>query len=70
MYPSGCLAVIGPFLAIIHQASTPIDYECKICDLKFARRSTAAKVVLFGMLLFVAYLIWISFQAFSHPVDN
>jgi len=65
MYPSGCIAVIGPFLAIIHQASTPVDYECKSCELKFGRRSTAAKVALFGILILVAYLTWITFQDIS-----
>jgi hypothetical protein len=69
MYPSGCLAVFGPFLAILHQASTPVDYECKGCDLKFARRSTAAKVALIGILLFVAYLVWITFQDISTPPE-
>ena len=65
MYPSGCLALIGPFVAILHQASTPVDYECKSCELRFVRRSTAAKVSLFGILLFVAYLTWITFQDIS-----
>lgn len=65
MYPSGCLAVIGPFLAILHQASAPVDYECKACDLKFARRRTAAKVALVGIFLFVGYLIWITIQDIS-----
>jgi hypothetical protein len=67
MYPSGCLALIGPFVAILHQASTPVDYECKSCELKFVRRSTSAKVALFGILLFVAYMTWITFQDISAP---
>jgi transcription elongation factor Elf1 len=70
LYPSGCLAVLGPFLAILHQASTPVDYECKSCDLKFAKRSTAAKVALFGILLFVAYLIWITYVDISIPPEH
>jgi len=69
MYPSGCLAVIGPFLAILHQASAPIDYECKACDLKFGRRRTAAKVAIVGILLFVGYLIWITFQDIATPLE-
>ena len=69
MYPSGCLAVIGPFLAVIHQASAPVDYECKSCELGFAKRSTAARVAVFGILLFVAYLIWITFQDISTPLE-
>jgi hypothetical protein len=69
LYPSGCLAVIGPFLAILHQASTPVDYECKRCGLRFGRRSTAAKVALFGILLFVTYLIWITYEDISMPLE-
>lgn len=60
MYPSGCVALLGPFLAILHQASVPFDYECKACDLKFSRRRMPAKVALIGILLFVGYLIWIT----------
>lgn len=67
LYPSGCLVVIGPLLATIHQASAPVDYECKGCGLRFGRRSTAAKVALFGILLWVAYLIWITYEDVSTP---
>lgn len=70
MYPSGCLALIGPVFAIAHQASTPIDYECKACELKFSRRSTAAKVGLVGILIFVVYLVWITYQDISFYPDN
>lgn len=69
MYPAGCLALLGPFVAILHQASTPVEYECRSCKLKFARRSTAAKVALLGIILFVAYLVWLSLQDVSRPLD-
>jgi transcription elongation factor Elf1 len=65
MYPSGCLALIGPILAVIHQASTPVDYECKSCGLEFSRRSTAAKIGLIGILLFILYLIWVTYVDLS-----
>lgn len=65
MYPSGCLALLGPILAILHQASTPTDYECKGCGHFFCRRSTAAKIGLVGILIFVAYLVWITVQDVS-----
>jgi hypothetical protein len=58
MYPVGCLVIIGPILAMIHQASSPVDYDCNSCQLQFASRSTAAKGVVIGFLLFVVYLIW------------
>ena len=61
MYPSGCLALIGPVLAILHQASTPVDYECKGCGHEFGRRSAAAKVGLLGIMLVILYLIWVSY---------
>jgi hypothetical protein len=70
MYPSGCLALIGPIFAIAHQASTPIDYECKTCQLKFSRRSTAAKVGLIGIIFFIFYLIWITYQDISYYPEN
>jgi transcription elongation factor Elf1 len=65
MYPSGCLAIVGPFIAVLHQASTAVDYECKACDTKFSKRSTAAKVSLIFIFLFIAYLIWITCQDIS-----
>jgi len=70
IYPSGCLALIGPFLAILHQASNPVYYECKGCGLKFAKRSMTAKVALSGILLFVAYLIWITCEDISIPREQ
>ena len=70
MYPSGCVAILGPILAVIHQASTPVDYECKSCGLEFSRRSTAAKVGLVGILVFIAYLIWTTCVDISYPPDQ
>lgn len=70
MYPSGCLALIGPLFAIAHQASTPVDYECKTCELKFSRRSTAAKIGLIGILIFVMYHVWITWQDISYYPEN
>lgn len=65
MYPSGCLAVLGPFLGILHQASTPIDYECKACGHIFSKRSTAAKISLAGIIFFIAYLVWLTVRDIS-----
>jgi hypothetical protein len=68
MYPSGCLAIIGPFIAALHQASCPVDYECKTCQIKFSKRSAAAKVSLVFICLISAYFIWmIVYHLFFKP---
>ena len=41
-YPLGCLFVLGPFIALFHQATAPIDYECHACARKFSRRTALA----------------------------
>lgn len=61
MYPAGCLMIIGPFVSIIHQATTPIDYECTKCELKFGKRSTVAKITMCAMILFLLYVISTTF---------
>ena len=54
VYPSGCLALIGPILAILHQASSPVDYECGTCGRKFSARSSVAKLCL-GIIALVIF---------------
>jgi predicted RNA-binding Zn-ribbon protein involved in translation (DUF1610 family) len=49
------LLVIMPIsLAMLHQASSPIDYRCPSCGLRFARRTTIARFTLLVTLLLVA----------------
>ena len=55
VYPSGCLALIGPLLASLHQASSPVDYECGACGRKFSIRSAAAK---FCMAIIALLALW------------
>lgn len=62
-YPLGLVVVIGTILALLHQASSPIDYRCPDCGLRFARRSTAAGcallimvLLLVGTVILVAYV--------------
>ena len=66
MYPSGCLAILGLVLAILHQSSTPIDYECEACGHTFSKRSTAAKIGMAGIIFFIAYLIWLTARDISN----
>ncbi len=56
-YPVALVAVIGASLALIHQASSPIDYRCPNCGLRFARRSAYARFVLRFLIFSFAVLI-------------
>ena len=56
-YPFALLAIIGPTFAFFHQAASPIDYHCPVCGLHFARRSAAARLVLFTIWFFVLGII-------------
>jgi predicted RNA-binding Zn-ribbon protein involved in translation (DUF1610 family) len=52
LYPVALLVVLPTVFAQLHQASSPIDYRCAACGLRFARRTTAARFALF-LLIFV-----------------
>lgn len=60
MYPVGCLAILGPVIATIHQASSPIDYQCHACGHSFGKRSAAAKICLAAFVLLIAYFVLIA----------
>lgn len=50
LYPVALVAVIPTVFALLHQASSPIDYRCTTCGLRFARRTTAARFALLVMI--------------------
>ena len=56
-YPFALVAVIGASLALVHQASSPIDYHCPSCGLRFARRSARARFVLRFLIFGFAALV-------------
>ena len=55
-YPAGCLMIIGLPLAILHQASSPVEYRCGKCQRKFGVRGTLARVAL-GILIAIPLLL-------------
>ena len=58
-YPVALVAVIGAGLALLHQATSPIDYRCPTCGLRFGRRNASARFVLrFLIFGFVALIIF------------
>lgn len=57
VYPSGCLALLGPLLGSLHQASSPVDYECGACGRKFSARSTIAKFCLAIIAILILLMI-------------
>ena len=58
-YPVALLVVIGAALALLHQASSPLEYRCPECGLRFARRSARARFVFrFLILGFVALIMF------------
>ena len=56
VYPSGYLALIGPFIAPLHQASCPVDFECGACRRTFSVRSASARFCL-GVLVLLGLRI-------------
>lgn len=52
LYPLAILVIIGVFLAFLHQATSPMDYRCPACGLRFARRTTAARFALLVIIFF------------------
>jgi NADH:ubiquinone oxidoreductase subunit 3 (subunit A) len=57
LYPVALLVVIPTVFALLHQASSPIDYRCAVCGLRFARRTAAARFALFVMLFVLAGVV-------------
>jgi predicted RNA-binding Zn-ribbon protein involved in translation (DUF1610 family) len=57
LYPVALLVVIPTIFALLHQASSPIDYRCAMCGLRFARRSTPARLALLVMILVIVGIV-------------
>lgn len=66
-YPVGLLLILPPVLALLHQASSLIDYRCAHCGLRFGRRTGPARSafvlmilspVVFVLLLVFAAVYW------------
>ncbi len=53
LYPAGCVAILSVPIGWMHRESTPIDFECRACEHRFSRRTTAA------LWLTVAGVIWL-----------
>jgi hypothetical protein len=51
LYPLGILAVVGIPFAMLHQASSPYEYQCNGCGLELTRRTTVGKTA--GIILLV-----------------
>ena len=71
-YPVGCLVIVPTVVALLHQASSPVDYRCAACGLRFARRSQAARFAL-GVMIFFLFLAGIAIllvflSAFEHSL--
>lgn len=61
VYPAGCLSIIGLPLSMLHQASSPIDYECRKCGIIFGKRDGVAKFALIFLLLMLVLLFLAAF---------
>jgi len=57
VYPFGILALLGLLLSSLHQASSPVDYECRACGRKFSARSALAKFCLAIIALLVLWIV-------------
>lgn len=56
-YPVSFITIIPTVFALLHQASSPVDYRCPMCGLRFARRSTPAR---FALLVMIFVLVGIA----------
>jgi rRNA maturation protein Nop10 len=56
-YPLALVLVLPLVFAMLHQASSPIDYRCPVCGLRFARRTRPARFALITMVLIVVLLV-------------
>lgn len=53
VYPSGCVALLGFPLVLLHQGQAPMEYRCETCDCRFGKRTALAK---FDLLLLILIL--------------
>jgi len=56
-YPLAFVLVLPLVFAMLHQASSPIDYRCPMCGLRFARRTRPARFALITMVFIVVVLV-------------
>ena len=59
VYPAGCLYLIGLPLAILHQVSSPMEFECTDCGKRFGRRSPLARFAWVMLIAIFALIIGI-----------
>jgi predicted RNA-binding Zn-ribbon protein involved in translation (DUF1610 family) len=57
-YPVALVAVIGAALALLHQASSPIDYRCPKCGLRFARARFVLRFLIFGFVALIMFAVY------------
>jgi endogenous inhibitor of DNA gyrase (YacG/DUF329 family) len=56
-YPLALVVILPLVFALLHQASSPVDYRCPKCGLRFARRTSTARFALITMVLIIAALV-------------
>ena len=56
LYPLAFVVILPLVFAMLHQASSPIDYRCPACGLRFARRTGIARFCLVTMILILVTL--------------
>jgi predicted RNA-binding Zn-ribbon protein involved in translation (DUF1610 family) len=57
LYPVSLIMIIPLVFALLHQASSPFDYRCPMCGLRFARRSTPARFALLAMIFVLVGIV-------------
>ncbi len=56
LYP-GCLVILDLLFAIIHRLQSPVDYLCRKCGHRFARRNLTEKIALLALVLSLLFLV-------------
>jgi DNA-directed RNA polymerase subunit RPC12/RpoP len=59
-YPLALVVILPLVFALLHQASSPVDYRCPNCGLRFAWRTSTARFALITMVLIIAALVILS----------
>lgn len=57
VYPLGCVVILAFPLAMFHQASSPVDYECTACGRKFGVRDSVARFCVGVIVLLVLWTL-------------
>jgi DNA-directed RNA polymerase subunit RPC12/RpoP len=57
LYPVALVLILPLVFAMLHQTSSPIDYRCPNCGLRFGRRTSTARFALITMVLIIAGLV-------------